>query len=100
MSVRTYYPSYGNTQEQCEHGTLHCISVKYGYFFQQHSDSPMPNKSRFTIVITPGTEKLASDSSELRQREGPTLSKGIVSLSQLAASLANQPYPDREISYG
>ena len=66
---------------------------------QQSRDSPTPNKSRFTIVVTPGVEKLSEDTNNIRLREGPSLSKSLVSLSQLVTALANQPYPDRVINY-
>ncbi|KAK2159852.1 hypothetical protein LSH36_145g07016 [Paralvinella palmiformis] len=63
------------------------------------SESALPNQSRFTIVITPGIEKLQEDGNHIRVREGPTLSKSIISLSQLVATIANQPYADRVINY-
>ena len=66
---------------------------------QTSGESPLPNKSRFTVVVTPGLEKVAEDSRQLRVREGPTLSKGVVALGQLTAALANQPYADRVINY-
>ena len=59
----------------------------------------MPNKSRLTIVKLPELGKLHEDSSRLRLREGPNLSKGIIALNQLVNSLANQPFPDRVINY-
>lgn len=76
----------------------------YTYFIftnlQQSEDSPLPNKSTFTIVVTPGAEKLAEDVSALRLKEGPDLSKSMVSLAQLVATLARQPHADRAVNYG
>ena len=61
-------------------------------------DNVNPNKSRFTIVELPGLEKLSDDPSELRQREGPT-SKALIALNSTVTSLAQNPYPDRVITY-
>ncbi|KAL5021078.1 hypothetical protein ScPMuIL_000233 [Solemya velum] len=62
-------------------------------------ENPQPNKSRFTVVELPGLEKLAEDPSDLRQREGPALSKSLLGLKQLVTTLSSNPYPDRVISY-
>ncbi|CAH1772742.1 unnamed protein product [Owenia fusiformis] len=61
-------------------------------------DSPLPHRSRLTIVKLAGSEKLSDESIQLRMREGPTLNKSVVGLSQYVAALANQPYPDRNVS--
>ncbi len=68
-------------------------------YMQQTKDSPLPNRSRFTIVVTPGIEKLVMDATQLRLKEGPNLNQSIISLSQLIDSLANQPFPHRVITY-
>ncbi|XP_062568763.1 coiled-coil domain-containing protein 78-like [Saccostrea cucullata] len=62
-------------------------------------DNPKPNHSRFTVVELPGLEKLSEDAAQLRQREGPTLSKALNGLNSLVISLASNPYADRVISY-
>ena len=69
------------------------------YLLQQSTESPLPNKSRLTIVIAPGAEKLAEDSQHLRMREGPMMSKGIVALNQLVTQLSNLQYADRVVNY-
>lgn len=62
-------------------------------------ENPSPNKSRFTIVELPGLEKLSDDPNQLRQREGPALSKALIALNQVVTSLSSNPYPDRVINY-
>ncbi|KAJ8306101.1 hypothetical protein KUTeg_016646 [Tegillarca granosa] len=62
-------------------------------------DNPHSNRSRFTVVELPGLEKLSDDPSQLRQKEGPVLSKGLISLNSVVTSLASNPYPDRVINY-
>ncbi|KAK3092086.1 hypothetical protein FSP39_025060 [Pinctada imbricata] len=62
-------------------------------------DSVRPNKSRFTIVELPGLEKLSDDAAALRQREGPSLSRGLIALNSVVTTLASNPYSDRAISY-
>lgn len=62
-------------------------------------ENPSPNKSRFTIVELPGLEKLSDDPNQLRHREGPALSKALIALNQVVASLSSNPFPDRVITY-
>ncbi|XP_048255724.1 coiled-coil domain-containing protein 78-like isoform X2 [Haliotis rufescens] len=62
-------------------------------------ESSLLSKSRLTIVELPGLEKLGEDPSHIRLREGPTLSKALLSLHQVTTSLASNPFPDRVISY-
>ncbi|XP_033737575.1 coiled-coil domain-containing protein 78-like isoform X1 [Pecten maximus] len=62
-------------------------------------DNPQPNKSRFTIVELPGLEKLTDDPTDLRQREGASLSKALIALNGTFTSLAHNPFPDRVINY-
>ncbi|XP_052274268.1 coiled-coil domain-containing protein 78-like isoform X2 [Dreissena polymorpha] len=62
-------------------------------------ENPAPNKSRFTIVELPGLEKLSDDPNQLRQREGPALSKALIALNQVVTQLSANPFPDRVIHY-
>jgi hypothetical protein len=62
-------------------------------------ENPTPNKSRFTLVELPGLEKLSDDPNQLRQREGPALSKALIALNQVVTSLSSNPFPDRVINY-
>ena len=62
-------------------------------------ENPAPNKSRFTIVELPGLEKLSDNVGQLRQREGPQLSKALIALNQVVGKLSDNPYPDRVINY-
>lgn len=62
-------------------------------------ENPLPNLSTFTVVRLPGAEKLAEDLSRARVREGPTLSKSIVSFNKLTADIARQPEAERVINY-
>ena len=62
-------------------------------------ENPSPNKCRFTILESPGLEKLSDDPNQLRQREGPALSKALIALNQVVTSLSSNPYPDRVINY-
>ena len=59
----------------------------------------MPKKSRITILILAGLEKLAAESVERRINEGPTLNQSLIAFSQLIATLANKQYPDRVVNY-
>lgn len=61
-------------------------------------DQNQSHKSRFTICVTQGAERLRDDP-VLIKRDGENLSKSIINLSQLVASLANQPHADRVIPY-
>ncbi|CAD5123564.1 DgyrCDS11902 [Dimorphilus gyrociliatus] len=61
-------------------------------------DQNQSHSSRFTICVTQGAERLRDDT-VLIKREGENLSKSIITLSQLVASLANQPHADRVIPY-
>ena len=60
---------------------------------------PMPTKSRITIIVLSGLEKLVTESIERRINEGPTLSQSLIAFSQLIATLANKQYPDRMVNY-
>ncbi|XP_053394092.1 coiled-coil domain-containing protein 78-like isoform X2 [Mercenaria mercenaria] len=62
-------------------------------------ENPSPNKSRCTILELPGLEKLSDDPNQLRQREGPALSKALIALNQVITSLSSNPFPDRVINY-
>lgn len=62
-------------------------------------ENPVPYRCRFTIVKLPGLEKLSDDPNQLRHREGPALSKALISLNQVVTSLSSNPYPDRVINY-
>ncbi|WAR23394.1 CCD78-like protein [Mya arenaria] len=62
-------------------------------------ENPSPNKSRFTIVELPGLEKLSNDPNQLRQREGPALSKALIALNGVVTQLSSNPFPDRVIHY-
>ncbi|XP_077981514.1 uncharacterized protein LOC144436568 isoform X2 [Glandiceps talaboti] len=89
------------TISQTDHGSAHSyatimITVE---LMARHGDNPHPNVSKFTFIDTPAAEKLAEDSQQIRLREGPTLSKGILAFGQLVANLANAPNPERVINY-
>ncbi|ELT95507.1 hypothetical protein CAPTEDRAFT_226630 [Capitella teleta] len=79
--------------------SIHSSIICYLELSVMTKESSIPNKSRLTVVVTPGIEKLSEDSNNIRLREGPNLSKSLVSLSQLVTALANQPFPDRFINY-
>ncbi|XP_060564516.1 coiled-coil domain-containing protein 78-like [Ruditapes philippinarum] len=68
-------------------------------FYKLVGENPSPNKSRFTLVELPGLEKLSDDPNQLRQREGPALSKALIALNQVVTSLSSNPFPDRVINY-
>nr|XP_006820077.1 PREDICTED: kinesin-like protein KIF3B-like [Saccoglossus kowalevskii] len=89
------------TITQTDHGSAHCyasilITVE---LTARHGENPHPNMSKFTFIDTPAAEKLAEDSSQIRLREGPTLSRSLLGLGQLTANLANSPNPERVINY-
>lgn len=69
------------------------------FLYQMTDENPMPNRSTFTVIRLPGAEKLAEDLSRTRIREGPILSKSIVSFNKLTADLARQQEPERVVSY-
>ena len=66
---------------------------------QRSQESSASNKSRMTLVLTSGAEKLAEDISQLRKREGAQLSRSMVTLGRLTDDLAKAPYPDRVVTY-
>ena len=75
-----------------------CIYL-FLFILQLVGENPSPNKCRFTVVEFPGLEKLSDDPNQLRQREGPALSKALISLNQVVTSLSANPFPDRVINY-
>ncbi|XP_025111599.1 coiled-coil domain-containing protein 78-like isoform X2 [Pomacea canaliculata] len=59
-----------------------------------------PYKSRLTFVELPSLDKLSVEQPKhIHQREGRTLNKGLLALSQVVSSLASNLFPDRVINY-
>ena len=63
--------------------------------FQNSREDIEPAKSRLTVVLPPGLEKISR-----QELISQSLSQGIMSFSQLVATLAAKTYPDRVINYG
>ncbi len=71
------------------------LSQSMGFIFQYTREHPQPNRSRFTLLMTSGTEKLAEDPVRLQAAQGPTYNKSLLGLASLSQSLAQNQEPEK-----
>uniref|UniRef100_A0A1I8HTF7 Kinesin motor domain-containing protein n=1 Tax=Macrostomum lignano TaxID=282301 RepID=A0A1I8HTF7_9PLAT len=62
-------------------------------------ETGLPNRSRFTLVDLPGSEKLIFESTHIRMRDGPLLSRAIVAFAGVAKELSSKRNANRVINY-